>query len=149
MEIEAVGDVPTITSTMGTTRILMPRPGVFSESRSTPRKNEATHESGGKSFGVVYVNSLAREFFNAAPFPPGAIIVREKLAKVDDAQPQLLAVMIKRARGFNPRANDWEFLMLDGATNKILERQKQGSCLDCHASQKQRDFVYSPGVVNN
>ena len=136
--------MPTITTTMGTTRILMPRPGVFSESRSVkPKKNEATHEGGGKSLGVVYVNSLAREFFNAAQFPPGAIIVREKLAKADDARPQLLTVMIKRDRGFNPRANDWEFLMLDGATNKILERQKEGSCLDCHASQKQRDFVYS------
>jgi hypothetical protein len=137
---------------MGTTRILMPRPGVFSESRSTPRKKEATHENGGKSFGVVYVNSLAREFVNAGPFfqfPQGAIIVREKLAKVDDARPQLLTVMIKRVRGFNPTANDWEFLMLDGATNKILERQKEGSCLDCHKSQKQRDFVYAPGNVNN
>jgi predicted RNA-binding protein with PUA domain len=137
---------------MGTTRILMPRPGVFSESRSTPRKNEATHENGGKSFGVVYVNSLAREFVSAGPsfqFPPGAIIVREKLAKADDARPQLLTVMIKRVRGFNPKANDWEFLMLDGATNKILERQKEGSCLDCHESQKQRDYVYAPGVVNN
>ena len=135
---------------MGTTRILMPRPGVFSESRSVKPKNEATHEGGGKSFGVVYVNSLAREFFNAAQFPPGAIIVREKLAKVDDAQPQLLAVMIKRVRGFNPKANDWEFLMLDGAMDKILERQKEGSCLDCHAAQKQRDFVYATlGVVNN
>ena len=132
----------------------MPRPGVFSESRptSTPKKNKKTHEDGGNSFGVVYVNSLAREFVSAAPyvqFPLGAIIVREKLAKADDARPQLLTVMIKRVRGFNPKANDWEFLMLEGATNKILERQKEGSCLDCHASQKQRDFVYAPGVVNN
>jgi hypothetical protein len=132
----------------------MPGPGVFSESRpaSTPKKNKTTHEDGGNSFGVVYVNSLAREFVSTAPyvqFPLGAIIVREKLAKADDAQPQLLAVMIKRVRGFNPKANDWEFLMLDGATNKILERQKKGSCLDCHASQKQRDFVYPLGVDDN
>jgi len=147
--------VPTITTRMGTTNILMPGPTVFSQSRpaSTTKKDEATHEDGGNSFGVVYVNSLAREFVSAAPsiqFPPGAIIVREKLAKADDARPQLLAVMIKRVRGFNPKANDWEFLMLDGATNKILERQKEGSCLDCHAAQKQRDFVYAtPGVVNH
>jgi hypothetical protein len=140
---------------MGTTNVLMPAPTVFSKSRPapTPKKDEATHEGSGNSFGAVYVNSLAREFVNAAPFvqfPAGAIIVREKLAKADDAQPQLLAVMIKRVRGFNPGANDWEFLMLDGATNKILERQKEGSCLDCHAAQKHRDFVYPvPGVVND
>ena len=140
-------------TTMGTTRILMPKPGVFSESSSTRNKKAASHEDSGKSFGVVWVNSLARDFVNAGPsfkFPPGAIIVREKLGKVDDARPQILAVMIKRVRGFNPKANDWEFLMLDGAMNKILERQKEGSCLDCHAAQKQRDFVYAtPGVVNN
>ena len=75
-------------------------------------------------------------------FPRGSIIVREKLTKADDAQPQLLTVMIKRARGFNPKANDWEFLAVDGAMTKILERQKKGSCLDCHASEKARDVVY-------
>lgn len=139
-------------TTMGTTRILLPKPGVSSASSSTRDRKAATHEDRGKSFGVVYVNSLARGFVNAEPsfqFPPGAIIVREKLAKANDVRPQLLTVMIKRVRGFNPKANDWEFLMLDGATNKILERQKEGSCLGCHVSQKQRDFVYAPGVVNN
>jgi hypothetical protein len=126
----------------------MPGPDVFSQSPPASKKKEATHEDSGDSFGVVYVNSLAREVVNAtAPairFPAGAIIVREKLAKADDAQPQLLAVMIKRGRGFNPKANDWEFLMLDGAMSKILERQKKGSCLDCHTSEKQHDFVHSP-----
>lgn len=105
-----------------------------------------THESGLPSFGVVYVNSLAREALNTGPlprFPVGSIIVREKLAKADDAQPQLVTVMIKRAPGFNRKANNWEFLAIDGALNKVLERQKKGSCLDCHASQAQRDFVYA------
>ena len=114
-----------------------------------PRKSDATHEGGGNSFGIVYVNSLARELVNAEPplqFPRGSIIVREKLARADDAQPLLLTVMIKRARAFNSKANDWEFLVVDGAMTKIQERQKKGSCLDCHASQKQRDFVYPAPV---
>src|SRR6185295_15035448 len=130
----------------------MPEPGVFSKSPPASQKKEATHEDSGDSFGVVYANSLARDVVNAtAPvvrFPLGAIIVREKLAKADDTQPQLLAVMIKRGRGFNPKANDWEFLLLDGTMNKILARQKEGSCLECHASQEQRDFVYpTPGYL--
>lgn len=98
---------------------------------------------------MVYVNGLGREAMEAADsmkFPQGSVIVREKLTKADDAQPQLLTVMIKRARGFNSKANDWEFLTVDGAMTKILERQKQGSCLDCHKSQKERDFVYPPPV---
>ena len=127
----------------------MPGAIIFPGTRPAPapeKQNDAkeTHEGGG-SFGVVYANGPAREASNAEPvilFPRGSIIVREKLAKADDAQPQLLTVMIKRARGFNPKANDWEFLTIDGGMNKILKRQKKGSCLDCHASQQQRDFVY-------
>ncbi len=62
--------------------------------------------------------------------------------RADDAEPELLSVMIKRERGFNPNANDWEFLVTDGKLTKIRERQKKGSCLNCHASQKSHDFVY-------
>lgn len=144
-----VGDVPIITTSKQTTRILMPGAIIFSGSRPAPstKRNEdkKTHEGGDKSFGVVYFNSLASERMTAEfpiQFPRGSIIVREKLAKADDKQPQLLTVMIKRARGFNPAANDWEFLAVDGAMTKIRERQKKGSCLDCHASQQARDFVY-------
>lgn len=145
-----VGGVPIIASSKQTTRILMPGAVIFS-GRPAParKKDEATHEEGGNSFGTVYVNDLAREAVNAQPtlpFPRGSIIVREKLTLANDLQPQLLTVMIKRERGFNPKANDWEFLAVDGAMTKIFERQKKGSCLNCHASQAQRDFVYPPPV---
>ena len=77
-----------------------------------------------------------------AKFPEGSIIVREKLARADDAQPELIAVMYKRARGFSPASGDWEFLTVDGAMTKIQLRQKKGGCLDCHASQRDKDFVF-------
>jgi hypothetical protein len=144
-----VGGVPIIISSKMTTRILMPGAIIFSGSRPAPGRKENedkdTHDPTANSFGVVYVNSLAQEAVTAESpiqFPRGSIVVREKLAKADDTQPQLLAVMIKRARGFNPAANDWEFLLLDGAMTKIGERQKKGSCLGCHKSQKAFDFVY-------
>jgi hypothetical protein len=91
------------------------------------------------------MNGLAREAMNGGPltrFPTGSIIVREKLNKADDEQPQLLTVMIKRRRGFNSKANNWEFLAIDGTMTKIIDRQKDGSCLACHVSQEQHDFVY-------
>jgi hypothetical protein len=77
-----------------------------------------------------------------AKFPAGSIIVREKLSKEGDDRPELLAVMIKRAAGFNPAGGDWEFLTVDGQVSKIRERQKKGSCLDCHSSQRDADFVF-------
>jgi hypothetical protein len=112
---------------------------------AAPKKKKATHDDDVRIFGVVYANALANDAFKSLGekrFPPGSIIVREKLAKADDTQPQLLTAMIKRSRGFNPKANDWEFLMIDGTMSKILEQPKQGSCIKCHASQKQRDFVF-------
>jgi len=131
-----------------TRRILLP--SVFSGRLPVPsnkwNQDGETANAGMHSFGVVYANGLASEAMKPKPpsqFPAGSILVRERLAVVDDKQPQHLMVMIKRARGFNPAANDWEFLSVNGALTKIEKRQKKGSCLDCHTSQKGRDFVFS------
>jgi hypothetical protein len=97
------------------------------------------------SFGVVYANDAALDALASegrAKFPAGSIIVREKLASAAAAQADLVAVMIKRAPGFNPTGGDWEFLTIDGALTKVSERQKKGSCLECHSSQSERDFVF-------
>lgn len=127
----------------------MPGAIIFSGNRPAPaprkNKDKESHDTVYNSFAAVYANKLAREAMVAEPridYPRGSIIVREKLMRADDAEPELLSVMIKRERGFNPNANDWEFLVTDGKLTKIRERQKKGSCLNCHASQKSRDFVY-------
>lgn len=62
--------------------------------------------------------------------------------QANDAVPQLLVVMVKRERGFNRKANDWEFLMIDGNVSKITRREKTGGCRDCHKQQKNNDFVF-------
>ena len=123
------------------TTFIFPQPGAgLSETR-----NKDAHDDAG-SYGVIYVNDLGREAMRSAQpttFPTGSIIVREKLAKIDASQPQLVAVMVKRPTGFSPKSGDWEYLILDGAAKKIRERQKKGACLDCHESQRSRDFVFS------
>ncbi len=127
--------------------VLVPRNG---RPAPAPQKEPATHQVG-QSFGVVYANAAARGPILSPmpqPFPAGSVIVREKLARADSERPELLAVMIKRAPGFNPAGGDWEFLLVDGAASKVVERQKKGSCLDCHASRRERDFVYTVGKPN-
>jgi hypothetical protein len=51
--------------------------------------------------------------------------------------------MVKRAQGFTPRGGDWEFMTVNGALMKVAGRQKQGSCLDCHAARRDGDFVFT------
>lgn len=109
------------------------------------KKSSDSHESGAPSYGVIYVNEVARHTLldeKNPHFPVGSIIVREKLAKVDDITPQLLVALVKHGRGFNPKANDWEFLVLDGKASIIQRREKTGSCQTCHAQRKETDFVF-------
>jgi hypothetical protein len=75
-------------------------------------------------------------------YPVGAAIVREKLLTAASDTPEIVAAMIKREKGFNPAANDWEFLVINGSMTKIKKRQKTGACQQCHASEKQADFVF-------
>jgi hypothetical protein len=116
---------------------------VPADETSKAKAEKKGHEKGADTYGVVYANEPARAAFAAGgKFPPGSVIVREKLSKPGGATPQLLAVMFKRAAGFNPAGGDWEFLTVNGALTKVTGRQKRGSCLDCHASRRERDFVF-------
>lgn len=54
--------------------------------------------------------------------------------------------MAKRRKGFNPRSNGWEFLIVRGDGKKIEKREKGGACLQCHASQSKSDFVFREQV---
>lgn len=67
--------------------------------------------------------------------------MREKL-KTEAGPPELLTAMIKRQKGFNPAANDWEFLVLSGDATTIKKREKTGACQSCHASVSDKDFVF-------
>jgi hypothetical protein len=137
-------DTPEFSNSRGTTRITLPDPPKGDKPRGK-RSEPASHEEFAASYGVVYVNELARQALleqKKPQFPVGSIIVREKLLQPDAAKPQLLVAMVKRERGFNRKANDWEFLMIDGSVSQITQREKTGSCRDCHKRQKDTDFVY-------
>ena len=95
-------------------------------------------------FGAVYLNDIALSTLpESRPlnYPEGAVIVREKL-KTEAGSPELLTAMIKRKKGFNPEANDWEFLLVSGDATKIKKREKIGECLSCHESVIGKDFVF-------
>jgi hypothetical protein len=141
-----VGDVPLITTSRGTTRIYPDGVPVYSAPKPKRKSdNKATHEDSPAALSRIYVNDLAREAVSGetqSAFPEGSIIVREKLSAPDSKTAEAIVVMIKRAQDFNPKSGNWEFLAVNGALTKIQERQKRGSCADCHASQLATDFVF-------
>jgi len=132
-----------IAISQGTTRIRFPAPGEISPRAASKPKSDVTHTS--TTFGFAYANDLARESMfgkGSVRFPAGSILVREKLNTPAAAIPDALVVMIKREKGFNRRANDWEFLTVTGDMKTIRKREKEGECQQCHASEAGNDFVF-------
>jgi hypothetical protein len=75
-------------------------------------------------------------------FAEGSVIIREKLLKFDDPDPELITLMIKREKGFSKDTDDWEFLVIDGKIKEIKIRETIGNCAECHSKAKQTDWVF-------
>jgi hypothetical protein len=104
---------------------------------------------------IVYVNDTGRramlEQKNPA-FPEGSVIVKEKLSEKSSQTPELLTVMIKRAKGFNPTSDDWEYMVVDGTGMKIQAQGKLENCQSCHSAKPDTDYVfrtYLPDTVRS
>jgi hypothetical protein len=96
-------------------------------------------------FITVYVNDVGRRAMmeeREPKFPQGSVIVKEKLPAQDSETPELLTVMIKREKGFNPETGDWEFMVTNGAGSVAQARGKISSCQSCHINMGATDFIY-------
>lgn len=109
-----------------------------------PREAAANNPHADK-FISVYVNDAGRRAMlgeRAPRFPQGSLIVKEKLSDPASRAPELLTAMLKREAGYDPQHGDWEYLVLDGAASKILERGRLENCQGCHAARKADDYVF-------
>ena len=112
--------------------------------RFEEKEQKNPHEKGSVTFARIFANETALPQMNLDKpiFEPGSIIVREKLLKKTDETPELVTVMIKREKGFSPKSNDWEFFVVSGRVEKVMDREKAGSCSKCHTQAKENDFVF-------
>jgi Cytochrome P460 len=98
-----------------------------------------------QKFFTVYVNEPGRSAMmsQAIPnFPNRTVIVKEKLVTRDSKTPELLTVMIKREKGFNPESGDWEYMVLNGTGTNIQARGNLEQCQSCHVMNKSTDYVF-------
>jgi len=102
---------------------------------------------------TVYVNEIGRHAMmeeKTPHFPQGSVIVKEKLTNLKSTTPELLTVMVKRERGYNPESGDWEYIIIDGNGLSVKERGKLENCQSCHLVDKSTDYVsrnYLPAEV--
>lgn len=94
---------------------------------------------------TVYVNDIGRAAMlekKNPKFPKGSVIVKEKLSDETSRTPELLTVMIKQKKGYNPENGDWEYLVVDGTGKTVEERGALQNCQACHAANKKTDYIF-------
>jgi hypothetical protein len=121
--------------------------------RATPAQEEAESTNPHKDKYVnVFVNAIGeREMLTkkSPKFPVGTVVVKEKLASPDSEMPELLTVMIKRGRGFNPEVGDWEFMVVSGDASEVTAKGKLENCQTCHLDYKQNDYLTREYLPDN
>lgn len=98
----------------------------------------------GEKYITVYVNEIGRPAMmeeKKPNFPQGSVIVKEKLTTPESTTPELLTVMLKRERGYNPESGDWEYMVFDGTGASVQERGKLENCQSCHTLLKETDYI--------
>ncbi|MEW6109566.1 MAG: cytochrome P460 family protein [Nitrospirota bacterium] len=76
---------------------------------------------------------------NRKPFEDGAIIVKENYTS--DRKFSALTVMYK-IKGYNPGAGDW-FWVKYAPDGKAEASGKVKGCIDCHAVNKENDYIFT------
>jgi Cytochrome P460 len=158
---ETAGDpVKEITGYRGWTKVntepqLMPDQTAALCAPASPALSTATQNPHRNKYITVYVNELGRKAMleqKSPAFPEGSIIVKEKLQDKSSPAPELMTVMIKRGKGFNPTSGDWEYMVVDGTGTKVMARGKLDNCQSCHRGKPGTDYVfrtYLPGEVSS
>jgi Cytochrome P460 len=99
-----------------------------------------------RHYMLCYVNKIGEHAMMQEKhphFPPGSIIVKEKLDQPSlTAHVSLLTCMIKRNPGFDRAHNDWEYVVCDGSNSVLAARGKLDNCGACHKEARDSDFVF-------
>jgi len=73
------------------------------------------------------------------PFPPGAVIAKEKLSGSPHGRPEGVAFMVKRKEAQFPKTAGWEFLYFPSSGD--VQRTHE-ACASCHSSAAGKDYVF-------
>ncbi|MBC8064471.1 MAG: cytochrome P460 family protein [Chlorobia bacterium] len=111
----------------------------------------------------VYVNGVGKAAMRSKDgqrFPVGSIIVKEKFEHVMTLQeqwasnkpnagkpksfgkPNLLTVMVKRSKGFDPQNGDWEYYTAAGNGKPNPSDLSMKHCQSCHRSEEAKDYTF-------
>lgn len=84
------------------------------------------------------------------PYVPGTVFLKENYlpGEPKPGTPLTITAMIKREKGYDPDANDWQFIQWDTEGKILVDGNSRNPpaklmCITCHANMAERDFVFS------
>ena len=90
----------------------------------------------------VYGNQAAAQAVSARekrPFPQGAVVAKEKLARSPDGRAEGVAFMLKREASQFPETGGWEFVYYPASGEA---RRTHEACASCHRAAASTDYVF-------
>jgi Cytochrome P460 len=91
----------------------------------------------------VYVTQQGQDVMRSGKgvYPPGTVILKQKLSDAAGKNAQSFTGMVKREKGYDPGAGDWEFFVMNSEATVVRPPLNVQSCVDCHAPYRATDFV--------
>jgi hypothetical protein len=91
----------------------------------------------------VYVTQQGQDVMRTGKgvYPQGTVILKQKFSDPAGKYSDLFTGMVKREKGYNPEAGDWEFFALNSDATVSMTPHNVQSCIDCHAPFRATDFV--------
>lgn len=98
----------------------------------------------------VYVNEVGKKAMieRSTNFPVGSIIVKEKFSINSPDNIEVITIMIKQKKNYNPEFGDWEFAVLGGDRLVLSDRGRLTQCQTCHEYAKSEGFVFRDYLIN-
>ena len=97
-----------------------------------------------------YANEKAMEGYRSGKFPDGSVLVDERnKAQENDGKTMVgnlvgIGVMVKDSRRYADTGGwGFEIFVGENQANGVLSAQSRTTCYNCHAKQKDNDYVYS------
>lgn len=91
----------------------------------------------------VYVTQSGQEVMKSGKgvYPVGTVILKQKLGDAAGKKAEFFTGMVKRGKGYDREAGDWEFFVMNSEATVARVPLNVQSCVECHAPFRATDFV--------
>ena len=107
------------------------------------RASKQTRTPHGDYFCHVFVDEAGRQTMTSGSgeYPVGTVIVKQKFADSRGKATELYTLMRKMEPGYDTEHGDWEYSIVNRKATQVLARGRIESCIECHKSYEQTDYV--------